>query len=479
MAAPNSPGCCLPLLPLHLGSNRDENDTFFRFTAVRLPPSALFPVQMAQGGMQDDAARLETLGSSSNAANDPLEDQGDQSTAVTGLTVSVRFTDGSTTDLEDLYIGSQESVLDVKGRVSWDGSADGKTRCCRAEAAFLVSWVLPLCQIRVLRPGLSSHRLRLIYLGRVMSDSTRPSQWITNLVRRQQQRENPSSVASSIRRSIAGIDISALEGVVRGAVFSSDGSHAAARREESGSPGSASPARRDTKGKGRGTDAAGQDNNAGSARKIWLHCSVGEAGSVEKEEPVQDSEGLPTVSRSACHEPASQQMPDRADSKAAWLFQLPSLPEAPSTSNSQPLRGFDRLREAGFSPDDIANLRVQFHEDGPGDTAVLDDEDPAAQALEDRWMEGLGSRGEDAGSRKSVRAGALLDAGFPRAVPDGMLPLSQRQRTSTRHYFDSLSPAFFSPSCLFSSFEPRATSSVGRHRWPSLPASASTSFTEP
>ena len=254
---------------------------------------------MTGRAVQDGATRLDAQGSSSDAADDPLDDQNDQSTGVTGLAVSVRFTDGVTTDLEDLYIGSQESVLDVKGRVSEDNSAHER------RDVFRLRQHLRLCQIRVLRPGLSTHRLRLIYLGRVMSDSTRPSQWITNLVRRQRLCENSSSIASSIRRSIAGIDISALEGVMKGAVFSSDSSHAAGRQEEPGTSRPAPPASRDTKGKGRGVDASTQVNNAGAVRKIWLHCSVGEAGSIEKEEPAQDGARLPSVSLNGCSKPAS------------------------------------------------------------------------------------------------------------------------------------------------------------------------------
>lgn len=187
---------------------------------------------------------------------------------------------------------------------------------------------------------------------------------------------------------------------MKGAVFSSDSSHADGRQEEPGTSRPAPSASRDMKGKGRGIDASAQGNDAGAARKIWLHCSVGEAGSIEKEEPAQDTARLSTVSRIGCHESASERKSDALTVKP--LTQTSSLPEAPESTAPQPLRGFDRLREAGFSPDDIANLRVQFHEDGPGDTAILGDEDPEAQALEDRWMEGLGARGEDAGSREFV-----------------------------------------------------------------------------
>lgn len=33
----------------------------------------------------------------------------------------------------------------------------------------------------------------------------------------------------------------------------------------------------------------------------------------------------------------------------------------------KPLRGFDRLAAAGFSQDDIANIRSQFHANSAGD----------------------------------------------------------------------------------------------------------------
>ena len=61
-----------------------------------------------------------------------------------------------------------------------------------------------------------------------------------------------------------------------------------------------------------------------------------------------------------------------------------------------PLQGFDRLLEAGFSQDDIDQMRHQFHlrqdsanvEHGP---VVLDDENEHQRALEDQWIEGMGN----------------------------------------------------------------------------------------
>ena len=75
-----------------------------------------------------------------------------------------------------------------------------------------------------------------------------------------------------------------------------------------------------------------------------------------------------------------------------------------------PLTGFDRLREAGFSEDEITNIRAQFHNDTLGspttETAgILEREEQEAQArqLEEQWMEGLGAGGVDPSSRKLAR----------------------------------------------------------------------------
>jgi len=69
--------------------------------------------------------------------------------------------------------------------------------------------------------------------------------------------------------------------------------------------------------------------------------------------------------------------------------------ESVQTAQLTPLRGFDRLASAGFSPEDIATIRRQFHtsrtglgfdEDAGGQLAHDDEE---ARALEERWIDDM------------------------------------------------------------------------------------------
>lgn len=81
-----------------------------------------------------------------------------------------------------------------------------------------------------------------------------------------------------------------------------------------------------------------------AATTTWIHCSVGpelEPGE-EEETKVQVSLG---VIQSFVH---GLQM----------LLQKAQL---------KPLRGFDRLAAAGFSTEDIASIRAQFHANSSGD----------------------------------------------------------------------------------------------------------------
>jgi len=89
-------------------------------------------------------------------------------------------------------------------------------------------------------------------------------------------------------------------------------------------------------------------------KRIWLHCSVGEAmddGEIEGER-IQ-------------------------------------------TTQITPLQGFDRLREAGFSDEDIETMRQEFRSSSAA-AAVQGDDDEHARALEDQWMEGLVNQNEAA-----------------------------------------------------------------------------------
>jgi len=98
------------------------------------------------------------------------------------------------------------------------------------------------------------------------------------------------------------------------------------------------------------------------------------------------------------------------------------------TAQLKPLRGFDRLTAAGFSEEDIANVRRQFHDSRPpGDTNGEDgalqqadeDADEHARALEEQWIDDLdGANSPDAslsetGIYTTLLQGLILGFFFP------------------------------------------------------------------
>ncbi|KAL4073331.1 DUF2407 ubiquitin-like domain-containing protein [Scleroderma yunnanense] len=96
--------------------------------------------------------------------------------------------------------------------------------------------------------------------------------------------------------------------------------------------------------------------------------------------------------------------------------------ETPQAVQMQPLRGFDRLVTAGFSEEDIANFRRQFHSQSSSnylDLAFENDEeyDEHARALEELWIDSLDS-GTNApiaqsSSQMMVVRGIVLGFFFP------------------------------------------------------------------
>lgn len=167
--------------------------------------------------------------------------------------------------------------------------------------------------------------------------------------------------------------------------------------------------RQDSKGKGKA-----RSHDQPHSDPVWIICSVGE------ETTAEDSE-----------------------SAAANQQQI------------TPLKGFDRLREAGISEEDIESIRSHFHASGgvgasapadPGaagittisgrlfpNVSALDgfskqvrrtDEDEHARALEEQWMEGLATGdgapadsvdalGQQAGMYKTLFFGLLIGFCFP------------------------------------------------------------------
>ncbi|GAA5867832.1 hypothetical protein JCM1840_003459 [Sporobolomyces johnsonii] len=218
----------------------------------------------------------------------------------TGMSFSVRFTDGSTEDLLDLWVGEKETVRDVKRR------------------------------LRLLRPSSlydadKPRRLRLIQLGRLLPDGVFLVPYTVQLLSRR---------AKLVQEGQTQALKEGLEAVGRGIgkvveVVAGEGD-----REERGE-----------KGKGKARERTGAVESEEDAR-VWLHCSVGEA--MDDEEVEGEN----------------------------------SQPSAQIT----PLQGFDRLRDAGFSEEEIETMRAEFRETRQ---AAAEDDDEHQRALEEQWMSGM------------------------------------------------------------------------------------------
>ncbi|GBE83261.1 hypothetical protein SCP_0503090 [Sparassis crispa] len=117
------------------------------------------------------------------------------------------------------------------------------------------------------------------------------------------------------------------------------------------------------------------------AASTWLHCSVGP--------PIADEEEAEEESKI-------------------------------QTAQLKPLRGFDRLAAAGFSAQDIANFRLQFHAHSAVDyldQEFEDDEefDEHARALEERWIESMdgGTASQSANASSAMLNGIGIGFFFP------------------------------------------------------------------
>ncbi|KAI0079503.1 hypothetical protein K474DRAFT_1592044 [Panus rudis PR-1116 ss-1] len=113
---------------------------------------------------------------------------------------------------------------------------------------------------------------------------------------------------------------------------------------------------------------------------VWLHCSIGPQVTGDEED----------------------------DSKV-------------QTAQLKPLRGFDRLAAAGFSEQDIAEMRTQFHAHSAGDYldqefASEEDLDEHARMLEEQWIESLDGGGaltQSSSSNSTILSGIVLGFFFP------------------------------------------------------------------
>lgn len=111
--------------------------------------------------------------------------------------------------------------------------------------------------------------------------------------------------------------------------------------------------------------------------------------------------------RRAASDALPEGIPDSNPTTSTWLHCSvgPPLEEGEEegdtglqTAQLKPLRGFDRLAAAGFSAQDIANFRLQFHAHSAGDYIDQDFEDDEdfvehARILEERWIDSLDGGG--------------------------------------------------------------------------------------
>ncbi|KAG1723036.1 DUF2407 C-terminal domain-containing protein [Suillus paluster] len=96
--------------------------------------------------------------------------------------------------------------------------------------------------------------------------------------------------------------------------------------------------------------------------------------------------------------------------------------EKPQVAQLQPLRGFDRLTAAGFSEEDIANFRRQFHSQSSLNYLDIEfeneeDYDEHARALEEQWIDSMDSVNtaalSSASSQSLILRGIVIGFFFP------------------------------------------------------------------
>ncbi|TEB37443.1 hypothetical protein FA13DRAFT_907122 [Coprinellus micaceus] len=221
------------------------------------------------------------IGPSGSGTNEPREEP-------TKRQLVIRFAEGAP-DLT-VSVGKQDTVRDIKRN------------------------------IHGVRPELKDRRIRLIHLGRLLTDGTFLYSWLSSLEEKQKR-----------------------------------------------------------------ASAANVEDEEGSSKAVtlkpattWIHCSVGP--SLEPGEEVEEGE----------------------EGKQEQL---------------QPLRGFDRLSAVGFSEDDIANFRRQFH--SQSSTNYLDDHfeteedyDEHARALEEQWIDSIDNAGSASLSQSANSSNSTILQGI-------------------------------------------------------------------
>ncbi|KAH9949787.1 DUF2407 C-terminal domain-containing protein [Amylocystis lapponica] len=109
------------------------------------------------------------------------------------------------------------------------------------------------------------------------------------------------------------------------------------------------------------------------------------------------------------------------------------------TAQLKPLRGFDRLASAGFSEQDIANIRLQFHAHSAGDYIDQefedeDDFDEHARVLEEQWIDSFDGGANSSLSQSSSQTSSTILNGIVIGFFFPLIPF---------FFFSSQKPAVF------------------------------------
>ncbi|GAA5883400.1 hypothetical protein JCM3774_004148 [Rhodotorula dairenensis] len=287
-----------------------------------------------------------------------------------GLSFGVRFTDGQTPDLVDLWVGHRETVRDLKRRL----------RILRPDT-LVAKEIDPTTGTETERP----RRLRLIQLGRVLPDGVFVVPFTAQLGARAGRGRVPARTAdpddgsSSSGRDDEDEDrtgeaarsttTTSLRSVGKGLLGSVITGVSLARGSLDANRDELDALEKGTAGTGKARTSRRRRRHAVQEAPVWLHCSVGE--------PMEDEELAAEASAAA----------------AATAGGGGSTGDAEQAAQPQiaPLQGFDRLREAGFSEQDIENLRFEFRAHAPSDrdTAAAAADEEHQRALEEQWMSGM------------------------------------------------------------------------------------------
>lgn len=199
-------------------------------------------------------------------------------------------------------------------------------------------------------------RLRLIQLGRLMTDGTYLVPYTRQLLERRAKlagRTDAQTVGAAAEEVL-----DAVAGVVGGGSRRRSGS-LGSRREHVDATGALANGKGKGKEKEREPRTREQRRNATIAEakasddSVWLQCAVGE--------PMEDAEEEMATSAAAAVE-------DKEQVSGTWVVARHAsrklicgyVAGALQTPQIVPLQGFDRLRDAGFSEEDIESMRAEF-----------------------------------------------------------------------------------------------------------------------